>query len=330
VPDYAELLDFCLADTAGNPETFQGVIGIYEQDGDLLWRTATPISDAQEFRCVEGARGRQLVVRSIFQGTYYLWIVSWIFNQDGSMNVGIDVGGRTQNIIIPEGSELEGGELIAPQEFSLNHTHTYAFRLDFDVDGTNNTLIEENQATVNNRKKNQCGQFVDVSETVLKREKDAIRDLNPKSNRQWIVINEDRTNRLGHHVGYELVPGKNGYSKSADYSTLHKQFSFIKHHLHATLYEDNQQFASGEMPILQDKDTGLGAYVKDNRNIENKDLVLWYTINFAHVPHSEDYPHIALYRQGFSIVPHNFFESNPGITVPFEPKTCFETDICKE
>ena len=308
VPCYATLLNMYLADTDGRPVTFENSVAIYEQDGDILWRSATPNLDTD---VVRGLRGRQLVVRTIFQGLYYLWIVSWIFNQDGTISVGIDVGGRTQNIIVPVGGELPGGELIALQELSLNHLHTYNFRLDFDVDGLNNSIIEENQFTVNNRKENPCGQFVDVREKVLDTEKGAIRDMNLESNRQWIIINPNKTNRLGHNVGYELLPLKNGFSRAADYSNLHQQFSFLKHHLHVTRHDEDEQFAAGDMPILQDHDTGLGAFVKDNEDIENKDIVVWYTINFAHVPHAEDYPFITLYRQGFSMVPHNFFESNP-------------------
>lgn len=321
VPTYATLLNMYAADTNGNPITFENSVAIYEQDADILWRSASPILDTD---IVEGARGRQLVVRTIFQGLYYLWIVSWIFNQDGTINVGIDVGGRTQNIIIPAGSELPWGELIAKQEFALNHTHVYNFRLDFDIDGVKNSIVEENQFTINDLKRNPCGQATDVCHKVLKTEKKAIRDMNLESNRQWIVTNPNKKNRLGHPVGYELLPLKNGFEKSADYSTLHQQFSFVKHHLHVTRFHDNEQFAAGEMPILQDRDTGLGEFVKDDESIENQDIVAWYTINFSHVPHAEDYPFITLYRQGFALVPHNFFGSNPAITVVNPDVVCDE------
>jgi len=323
VPSYATLYDMFAADTKGHVSLLDDTIAIYEQDGDILWRTASPISTATLNQDVRGQRGRQLVVRSIFQGAYYTWIVSWIFNQDGTINVGIDVGGRTQNIIINKDAELPWGEVIADQELSLNHTHTYNFRLDFDVDGTENTLIEENQYTINDREINPCGQAVSVVEKELKTEQKAIRDLNLESNRQWIVLNPNKTNYMGHEVGYEIVPLRNGFSKSADYSQLHKQFSFIKHHIHATRFHDNEQFAAGEFPILQDHDTGLGQYVKDDECIENKDIVLWYTINFAHVPHTEDFPFISLYRQGFSIIPHNFFDGNPAYSPEDDPDGVF-------
>jgi primary-amine oxidase len=78
--------------------------------------------------------------------------------------------------------------------------------------------------------------------------------------------------------------------------------------------------AAGDFPNQNKKENaGLVSWTAQNRSIENKDIVLWYTVGVNHIPRPEDYPIMPVVTAGFALRAHGFFDRNPETNMPPEP-----------
>jgi len=91
----------------------------------------------------------ELVVRSASQVGNYDYLVDYVFQQNGSINIdviatGIDAvkGVATKHLKdATAAKDTQYGSLIAPHLVAPNHDHYFNFRLDFDIDGQNNSFV---------------------------------------------------------------------------------------------------------------------------------------------------------------------------------------------
>ena len=64
---------------------------------------------------------------------------------------------------------------------------------------------------------------------------------------------------------------------------------------------------------------GLPAWSKQNRSIEDTDIVLWYTVGFHHAPVPEDWPVLPAMWHEFYLRLRGFFSHSPVIDLPPPP-----------
>lgn len=328
VPEWATLLSNPYADSVGNVKSKQGAIAIWEQDGGILWEHHDDDGNRTSTR-----RGRQLVIAHMFTLGNYDYFSNWCFNQDGSIEVKVTLNGDvlTQGVvnkdcqvcrqepdaegkIIPTGFERYG-TLMAPNIVGINHQHFFCFRLDFDVDGTGNSIFEMNVRPLAESRGHLEQNTFTLERTLFRREEEARRELNDKSNRCWKVFNPTASRFLGHYPGYVLAPESNAYPYSHTESYNRKRAPFLANHFWATRFNPKEIYAGGDYPVSSVGGEGLPTWSGDEE-IENKDLVLWYTVGITHTPRVEDWPVMPSATMGFKIMPDGFFKRNPALDIP--------------
>src|SRR5262249_16247177 len=110
---------------------------------------------------------------------------------------------------VADGAHEPYSHMVAKNLAAVHHQHFFSFRLDLDVDGVANRVVEMNSAPVPAGKPNPYGGAFVMEETALATERKAQRKLNPESSRRWIVESTAAKNALGQPTGYALLPGEN-------------------------------------------------------------------------------------------------------------------------
>jgi primary-amine oxidase len=304
-------LDAVVSDTKGEPLTLENAICLHEEDVGILWKHLN-------FRTgqVEVRRSRRLVISSIATVGNYEYGFYWYLYQDGTIELQIKLTGVVSTGAIAPGAQPEHGVLVAPGLYAPNHQHWFSFRLDMMVDGPENSVYEVNSEPVPPGPGNPHGNAWIARRTLLARESEAQRLVDPLSGRYWVVTNPTVKNALGQAVGYKLVPGDNvGALAHAD-SSIGRRAGFITRHLWVTRYDPRELYAAGDYPNQHPGGAGLPAYARADRPLEGTDVVLWYSIGSHHVARPEEWPVMPVAYAGFQLKPVGFFVGSPALDVP--------------
>ena len=313
-PDYAKFLDVIVNDDRGKAHSVPGAIAVYERDGGVLWRHGG-----------EARRSRELVVAAVHQAGNYDYCFQWIFHQDGTLEQDTILSGYMETRTVERIKDLDTahtsgsesvGLLVSPNTEATNHQHYFSWRLDMDVDGpVQNQLFEMNVASAPPGKNTLQNGMV-MTETMLRTEKSAQRNVDMASHRCWKIVNPAIRNKFKQPSAYMLIPGETAVPYSLQDSFLRRESRFTEHQLWATPYNPDQMFAAGDWVYDGAPDDGLAKWTAGNRNIDFDDVVLYYTAGVTHIPRIEDWPIMSAHHAGFKLVPSGFFSSNPAMGVP--------------
>jgi primary-amine oxidase len=316
-PENAQFFDATFADDSGNPYTLQRAVGMYERDGGILWKHFDSYTLNNETR-----RARELVIFFVATIGNYDYAVNYIFKQDGALEVDLALSG----IMLPKGVRQKRddeqemkmdmpGHLVAENVVAPHHQHFFNFRLDFDVDGVNNSVTEMNTAALPAGNNNPYYNGFIMRATAFKTEAEAGRHIDMQAVRTWSIINPAKKNKLGQNTSFIIVPGANALPYILPESSVRKRAGFVNNHFWATRYHSSELYAAGVYPNQSRGGDGLPQFAANNENLLNTDVVVWYTVGITHIPRPEEWPVMPATHLGFRIIPGGFFSANPALDV---------------
>ncbi|KAK7252406.1 hypothetical protein RIF29_36327 [Crotalaria pallida] len=313
---YIKYFDAHFTNFTGGVETIENCVCMHEEDHGILWKHQDWRTGLAEVR-----RSRRLTVSFICTVANYEYGFFWHFYQDGKIEAEVKLTGILSLGALQPGETRKYGTTIAPGLYAPVHQHFFVARMDMAVDckpgEAVNQVVEVDVKVEEPGKNNVHNNAFYAEEKLLKSELEAMRDCNPSSARHWIVRNTRMVNRTGQLTGYKLVPGSNCLPLAGSEAKFLRRAAFLKHNLWVTPYARDEMHPGGEFPNQNPRvGEGLATWVKQNRSLEEADIVLWYVFGVTHIPRLEDWPVMPVERIGFMLLPHGFFNCSPAVDVP--------------
>ena len=304
-------LDTVMHDTKGEPYTIKNAICLHEEDNAVLWKHVDHITGA------EVRRMRRMVVSCHITVANYEYLVYWRFYQDGNIECEIRATGLMVTTPFPaDGEAPRTGTVVDRQTYAPFHQHFLVARLDMDVDGDGNTVMEVDSRALPMSADNPHGLALVTEATPIRSEAESARDYSWETQRWWEVVNPNRTNAFGTNPAYKLVASASIPPLMDPQAPQYLRAPVIGHSVWVTRQHEEERFPCGDYPTQSLHDDGMTRWVSDDESLENTDVVLWYVFGIHHITRVEDWPVMPADVVGFWLKPFGFFDQNPSIDVP--------------
>jgi primary-amine oxidase len=310
-------VDAVLSDSLGEPSVIKNAICLHEEDNAVLWKHVDSVNGRAEVR-----RARRMVVSIHATVANYEYLVYWRFYQDGNIECEVRATGIMVTTPIPEGEPTPPtGTLVDHRTYAPFHQHFLVARLDLDVDGQQNSVVESDSRALPVGPDNPYGLAVVTDATTIESESQSARDYNFATQRGWKVVNPNKTNAFGTPVAYKLVPGAAFPVMMGQSTAQYLRAPVMGHTLWVTRNHDDEKWPCGTYPTQSETDDGLTRWISDDESLVNTDVVLWYVFGIHHITRVEDWPIMPVDTISFWLKPFGFFDRNPSLDVPPQPNT---------
>ncbi len=310
-------LDATLAHSSGEPYTINQAICIHEEDNAVLWKHVDN-NGRSEVR-----RMRRLVISAHATVANYEYLIYWRLYTDGNIECEIRATGIMVTTPLSPGQATPAtGTLVDHRTYAPFHQHFLVARLDLDVDGPTNSVLEVDSFAPQISPENPYGLALQTRSTVISSEAESGRDFDFGAQRTWKVSNPRRVNAMGAPVAYKLVPGAALPALMAPGTPQYLRAPVIGHTLWVTRHHDDEKWPCGDYPTQSEVDDGITRWISDDESLEDTDVVLWYVFGIHHITRPEDWPVMPADTVSFWLKPFGFFDRNPALDLPPAPDHC--------
>tara|TARA_B110000971_G_scaffold221083_1_gene266815 strand:- start:2544 stop:4592 length:2049 start_codon:yes stop_codon:yes gene_type:complete len=321
-PTHAQYFNVTLHEADGSPFEAEDRICVFEYDpGHPSWRHDEPLlAGIPGVEPHQSRKATELVVRMVATIGNYDYFQDYVFGQDGRLRIRLISTGLDATKAVLAASldsptaaqDTKTGTLIAPHRLGVNHDHFFSYRIDFDIDGTDNNFSRlQLVAPKQDPEAPRQGLWSLRQQNVLN-EKMAQTDMNAERPAVLLFSSPERKNAMGYPTGYQLMmPNIKPLVSPMD--ETFKRAYWVQKNLWVTRYKRDEIFASGMQVNQSAPWLGLPEYIADNETLERQDIVAWATMGFHHVPMAEDWPVMPSKVDEIILKPRNFFDRNPAI-----------------
>ncbi|KAJ5229696.1 hypothetical protein N7489_010404 [Penicillium chrysogenum] len=319
-------MDGVMSTSKGEAAVIKNAICIHEEDNGLLYKH-TDFRDGT----VISARDRKLIISQIITAANYEYGFYHTFTLDGTYKLEVKLTGMLNTYCMhPTETAAPFGTEVAPSITAHNHQHLFSLRIDPEIDGQNNSVVQSDAVSFEapvGSPENPYGNGFYSKKTPLRTSLEGAADYCFETNRSPSATRSSIT----------TVPpmlAKPG-------STVWKRAAFARKPLWVTPYKDYELFPAGDYVCQSDGSEGhpynptIADWAKRNENIENTDIVCYMQFGLTHFPRTEDFPIMPAEPVSIMLRASNFFEKNPGLWVPpsaicvdTQSKNAFPSSCC--
>jgi primary-amine oxidase len=315
-------MDGVMSTSSGEAAVVKNAICIHEEDNGLLYKH-TDYRDGT----VISARDRKLIISQIITAANYEYGFYHTFTLDGTYKLEMKLTGMLNTYSLHETEQAAPyGTQVAPQITAHNHQHIFSLRIDPEIDGPNNTVVQSDAVSADHAvgsPENPYGNAFLSKKTPLRTSLEGAADYCYETQRSWDIINPNRMNTIAKKpVGYKILNNNCPPLLAKPGSTVYNRAGFARKPLWVTPYKDYELFPAGDYVCQSTGEENhpynstIVDWAKRNENIENTDIVCYLQFGLTHFPRTEDFPVMPAEPVSIMLRASNFYEKNPGLWVP--------------
>ncbi|KAF9266155.1 amine oxidase catalytic domain-containing protein [Marasmius fiardii PR-910] len=313
--------------SASGSKIVQNAICVFELDTGRSISRHTAVSEDNIYGAV---KGYVLTVRSIATVGNYdyraLDLINdhyphfdYMFHLDGTVKVQVSASGYLQTSYWDPQQKDYGGRIWNTTLANV-HDHIINFKVDFDIAGIENSLLETttHQEEVEHPWLDDDWGTTTIQQRISRRfvqnENDALLKYPVNLQGGYAIVNADKQNAWGSPRGYAIHPGYNPvHTTIVGSKRVLENANWARYNLAVSKRKETEPSSSSMWNLQMPADPAVNFHkFFDGEDIYQEDLVAWVNLGMHHLPSAEDSPNT---RTNFAIssvllAPLNYFDSD--------------------